>query len=171
MRTCWPTRNFGLLKRRVWAALPRILFQIVKTSVSRTSAGAIPVLEWTLALYPWKIWAGRLNNDTCSYRWNICAVYRAEFCWHAPRMHIWRRDFYRLETLYPHILTTLEIGIQKLFALICTHPHGSSAYGFVYIGYLNMDSSAAATSFPVFVRKGTLCRYFENTSITCNRYL
>ena len=46
---------------------------------------------------------------------------------------------------------------------------GRLRIGFVYLGSWNIDSSAAATSFPVFVRRGTLCKYFQNKSITCSR--
>ena len=114
---CWRVRagppEIWACKRRVLSAFSRILFQIVKTSVSRTSAGVIPVVEWTAALYP------LTNLERTSIYFYVflkvkyLAVYRAAFCWRAPQQHIWRRDVYRLETPYPHVLTTLEIGHSK----------------------------------------------------------
>ena len=63
----------------------------------------------------------------------------------------------------------LECSIHKLLAFTVRTQMGRLRTGFEY--FARIQRNAELTAAPVLARRGTMCRYFENTSITLNRYL
>ena len=161
MGTCWPTRNFSLLKR-CFARLPTHLIPdrqdvgVAHVGGGHASGGmncsivTLTNLGRTLYIY------------TCSYRWNICAVYPSRVLLTRSTTAHLTSGFLQTWNSIPSRFSNVWSWVFKNSFPLSVRTHtGRLRIGFVYLGSRNIDSSAAATSFPVFVCKGMLCRYFK----------
>ena len=152
MRTCWPTRNFSLLKRRVRSAFPCILYQIFKTSASLTSAGAIPVVEWTVTLYP-------LTNlgRTSIYLYVFLKVKyqdrlsRSVLLTCSTTAHLTSGFLQNSNSIPLRFSSVWNWVFKNSFPLSVRSHTGRRRMDFVYLVSCNIVASAAATSFPIFV--------------------